>query len=141
MRPVYRAIQRDTAFHILAALAFQMFVNPNDQNEPGTAPNLEHVPETATEQLLLGVLNRLLETRNRLQCEKRFADATLLGSLEPADFFVNFDAVCAMNAGPLENFLLDHLGRHKELRCAIRPCRPSLPPHGRAASLHPMTSS
>jgi formylglycine-generating enzyme required for sulfatase activity len=112
----YRPVQRDIAFHLLAALAFQMFVNPNERNEPGAAPNLEHVPETATEALLLGVLNRLLETKARLQAERRFTEALLLGSLEPADFFVNFEAVCAMNAGPLENYLLDHLGRHKELR-------------------------
>jgi hypothetical protein len=114
--PAYRSVQRDIAFYLLAALAFQMFVNPNEQNEPGAAPNLEHVPETATETLLLEVLNRLLQTRAWLQAEKRFADAMLLGSLDPADFFVHFEAICAMNAGPLENYLLDHMGRQKELR-------------------------
>jgi formylglycine-generating enzyme required for sulfatase activity len=112
----YRPVQRDIAFHLLAALAFQTFVNPNEQNEPGPAPNLEGVPETATEPLLLGTLNRLLEAKGRLEAERRPIEARQLGSGDLADFFVNFDAVCAMNAGPLENYLLDHLGRHKELR-------------------------
>lgn len=32
--PAYRSVQHDIAFYLLAALAFQMFVNPNEQNEP-----------------------------------------------------------------------------------------------------------
>jgi hypothetical protein len=107
----YRGVQRVLARNILGAVAFEMFTDG-----AGGRPNLSHVAASGCDEFLMRVFARMETSREAHRAARRTVDATQLGSGELDQFFVNFTAVTAMNAGPLENYLLDDGGRHRDIR-------------------------
>ncbi len=112
----YRGVQRDIARNILGAVAFEMYVNPTAVPDGPQRPNLSHVDAAASDTFLRQVYSRLAAARVAHESEGRFEDVETLGAASLRRFSVNFNAVAAMNAGPLENYLLDALGRHRDIR-------------------------
>jgi formylglycine-generating enzyme required for sulfatase activity len=112
----FRAVQRDIARNILGAAAFEMFVNADAAGSGSPRPNLSHVDEGESEAFLTRMYARLVAAAGVHRAAGRVAEAERLGALSELDFQENFNAVAAMNAGPLENYLLDGLGRHRDIR-------------------------